>query len=77
MAFVDLYDDVSLRRYLYMEYTPEQRAALIISECEKCNSADPYEIFSLLAGSDFVRMHGPEHHVLDGACILAAFYNAG
>lgn len=22
-------------------------------------------------------MHGPEHHVLDGACLLMAFYNAG
>lgn len=22
-------------------------------------------------------MHGPEHHTLDGACLLMAFYNAG
>lgn len=60
-----------------MEYTPEQRAALIISECEKCRSTDPYEIFQKLARTDFVRMHGPEHHILDGACILTAFSNAG
>lgn len=60
-----------------MEYSPEQRAALIISECEKCVSSDPYEIFNSLAQSDFVRMHGPEHHILDGACILTAFCNAG
>ena len=22
-------------------------------------------------------MHGPEHHILDGACLLVAFKNAG
>lgn len=60
-----------------MEYTPKQRAALIIAECEKCSSIDPYEIFQTLARNDFVRMHGPEHHILDGACILTAFFNAG
>lgn len=60
-----------------MEYTLTQRAEFIISKCEKCSSTDPYKIFGSLAKSDFVRMHGPEHHILDGACILTAFYNAG
>lgn len=60
-----------------MEYTAEQRAALIISECRKCTGTDPYEIFLTVAKKDFVRMHGPEHHILDGACILTAFHNAG
>ena len=60
-----------------MEYTPEQRAALIIAECEKSASTCPYEIFHGIAKMDFVRIHGPEHHVLDGACILTAFRNAG
>ena len=30
-----------------------------------------------MARKDFVRMHGPEHHILDGAAILTAFRNAG
>ncbi len=60
-----------------MEYTMEQRAALIIDECEKIRSTSPYEIFHDIAKKDFVRIHGPEHHILDGACILTAFYNAG
>lgn len=60
-----------------MEYTPEQRASLIIAECEKHSSANPYEIFQALAHMEFVRMHGPEHHILDGACVLTAFRNAG
>lgn len=60
-----------------MEYTAGQRAALVIAQCEKQSSTDPYEIFNALAKTDPVRMHGPEHHILDGACILTAFFNAG
>lgn len=55
----------------------EQRAALIIAECEKSTGTNPYEIFHSIAEMDFVRIHGPEHHILDGACILTAFHNAG
>ena len=25
-----------------------------------------------VAGRDFIRMHGPEHHLPDGACLLTA-----
>ena len=35
------------------------------------------EIFRHIAKQDYVRIHGPEHHILDGAAILTAFYNAG
>lgn len=60
-----------------MEYSLQQRAELIITECMKLSSTNPYEIFHTVAQKDFVRIHGPEHHVLDGACILTAFHNAG
>ena len=60
-----------------MEYSMEQRAAQIISECTKMTGTNPYEIFCALAQKDYVRIHGPEHHILDGACILTAFRNAG
>lgn len=60
-----------------MDYSMEQRAERIIAECMKLSSTDPYEIFCTIAGKDFVKIHGPEHHVLDGACILTAFHNAG
>lgn len=60
-----------------MEYTMQQRAELITAECMKIKSTDPYKIFRAVAQKDFVRIHGPEHHVLDGACILTAFCNAG
>ena len=45
--------------------------------CLKEKSKNPIEIFNTIANKDFVRIHGPEHHVLDGASLLTAFYNAG
>ena len=55
----------------------QERAQKIISACLRAASCDPLEIFEGIAGMDFVRIHGPEHHVLDGACLLTAFSNAG
>ena len=26
---------------------------------------------------DYISIHGPEHHVLDGSCFLTALHNAG
>lgn len=55
----------------------EERAKKIIDACMQEKSKNPIEIFLRIAKRDFVRMHGPEHHVLDGAALLTAFYNAG
>ncbi len=55
----------------------EERAKKIIDVCLQEKSKNPIEIFLKIAKLDFVRMHGPEHHVLDGAALLTAFYNAG
>ena len=60
-----------------MEYTLQQRCEAIVSECLQINSKNPFDIFHEIAQKDFVRMHGPEHHVLDGAALLTAFYHAG
>ena len=60
-----------------MEYTMQQRAQLIAQACLAQRTVDVTEIFRAVAAQDFVRMHGPEHHVLDGACILTAYRNAG
>ena len=60
-----------------MDYSLQQKCELITAECMKTHSANPYEIFNRIAHKDFVNLHGPEHHVLDGACILTAFHNAG
>ena len=55
----------------------EQRTQAIIEACAKEKETNPLAIFRHVAGQDFVRIHGPEHHVLDGACLLTALRNAG
>ncbi len=55
----------------------EDRAKKIIVACMQEKSKNPIEIFIKIAQMDFIRIHGPEHHVLDGAALLTAFYNAG
>ena len=55
----------------------EDRAKKIIEACLYEKSKNPIDVFYNIAQMDFVRMHGPEHHVLDGAALLTAFYNAG
>ena len=55
----------------------EEKAKKIIEACLGETSRNPIEIFNSIANKEFVRIHGPEHHVLDGAALLTAFYNAG
>ena len=50
---------------------------MMIEACKAESSADPIEIFNNVVEKCGVSIHGPEHHVLDGACVLTAFYNAG
>ena len=55
----------------------EERAKKIVESCLQEKSTNPIEIFYTIANKDFVRIHGPEHHILDGAALLTAFFNAG
>lgn len=55
----------------------EERGKKIIEACLQEKSKNPLEIFCNIAKQDFIRIHGPEHHILDGATLLTAFYNAG
>lgn len=57
--------------------TIEERAKLIIEDIKNQTGVDPAEIFRNIARNDYINIHGPEHHILDGACILAAYHNAG
>lgn len=47
----------------------EERGKKIIEACLQEKSTNPINIFYNIAQMDFVRMHGPEHHVLDGAAL--------
>lgn len=60
-----------------MEYALKDRGNKIIEECLKLTNQDPIEIFKFISRKEYVRMHGPEHHVLDGAALLTAYYNSG
>ena len=60
-----------------MEMTIKDRAMLIIQDIVKEEGNDPARIFRRMAQKEYMNMHGPEHHVLDGACILTAYRNAG
>lgn len=57
--------------------TIEQKADLIIRDIRFETGVDPVRIFRNMAKNDYISIHGPEHHILDGACILVAFHNAG
>ena len=60
-----------------MEYALKDKYALIRREVMKSDSKDPVEIARSVMDKDFVSMHGPEHHFLDGAAFLMAYFNAG
>lgn len=60
-----------------MEYLFEERCKFIVNACLQETAKNPIEIFKRIANQDFIRIHGPEHHILDGAVLLTAFYNGG
>lgn len=60
-----------------MEYTLEDKYALIKSDIVKIKSKNPITIAREMMRKDYVSIHGPEHHFLDGAVFLTAYKNAG
>ena len=67
-------DKASERKYVM---TTEEKAKLIIRDIKAEKGNNPAVIFKRMAEKEYISIHGPEHHILDGACILTAFYNAG
>ena len=57
--------------------TVEEKAKRIIEDVKLEEGCNPVRIFKNMAKKEYISIHGPEHHILDGACILTAFYNAG
>ena len=60
-----------------MEYELSEKYRLIKEEVLKSNNRNPIEIVKSIMIKDFINIHGPEHHYLDGASFLAAYHNAG
>lgn len=60
-----------------MAYTMEEKYELIKKEVAKYTSKNPIEIIKSIMKKDYINIHGPEHHFLDGASFLMAYKNAG
>ena len=50
---------------------------VIIDICLSETSKNPIEIIRRMMAQPFCHMHGPEHHVMVGSALLAAYKNAG
>ena len=57
--------------------TTKEKAELIIKDIKKEQGTNPVRIFKNIAGKEYMSIHGPEHHILDGACLIVAYKNAG
>lgn len=57
--------------------TIEEKGKRIVQDIKKETGINPVKIFKNIAKNDYMNIHGPEHHVLDGASILVAYRNAG
>lgn len=49
--------------------------AVIRQACLAADATDPVALFDLVVAHPSVKMHGPEHHFLVPAVLLAAYYN--
>lgn len=55
----------------------EEKYKLIKNECLNSKIKNPIELIISIMKKDFISIHGPEHHFLDGACFLTALHNSG
>lgn len=54
-----------------------EKAEQILRDITSETSTNVTEIFLHMTKKPYINMHGPEHHVLDGASLLVAYRNAG
>ena len=57
--------------------TVREKAELIVKDIKKEQGTNPVVIFKQIAEKEYVSIHGPEHHILDGVSLLVAYKNAG
>lgn len=60
-----------------MEFTLMEKYEFIKKVLRKENEKNPIQIAKKIMKSEFISLHGPEHHFLDGACLIVAYKNAG
>lgn len=49
----------------------------IVGVCMQETGKDPIQIMNKMMALPFCHMHGPEHHIMVGSALLAAYHNAG
>ncbi len=59
------------------EYSLRDKYNLIKQKALEQTSKNPIIIVKSIMHEDFINMHGPEHHFLDGVAFLVAYHNAG
>lgn len=60
-----------------MEYSLQDKFNLIKRDIVEYTSNNPVAIVKKMMLKDYVNVHGPEHHFLDGAAFATAIKNAG
>ena len=55
----------------------EEKGLWIKEQCRNAQEADPIALAQRLMVEAEIGIHGPEHHILDGACFLTALHRAG
>lgn len=60
-----------------MEYTLQDKFGLIKRDIVKFTLKNPVAIVKEMMHKDYINIHGPEHHFLDGAAFATAMKNAG
>lgn len=58
-------------------YSIEEKYELIRVCLLKSKSANPLQIIREIMHKDFINIHGPEHHLLDGGAFMTALFNVG
>ena len=53
----------------YKKMSMEEKAKRIIEDIQQEKGCDPARIFTNMARKEYISIHGPEHHILDGGCV--------
>lgn len=59
-----------------MNYNLEEKYKLIKEDLLKIKSNNPIKIIKEIMNKDYINIHGPEHHFLDGGAFLTAYLTA-
>ncbi len=59
------------------KFTLEEKYQLIKENIINSDEKDPIKLIKTIMHKDFINIHGPEHHFLDGASFLVALKNNG